>query len=87
MFDDPLVATTPDPPSRDGRGARFVCGLLFGGVMGWCVFVRVLAYQLGLVLALACGSGLAIGWASARFGDRFWYSFGSIFRRVFYRGQ
>ena len=86
MFDDPLVATTPDPPSRDGRGVRFVCGLVFGLVVGWCVFVRLFAFHLNIALILACASGFAIGIASAVFGDRFWFSFSSVFRRVFNRG-
>ena len=86
MFDDPLVATTPDPPSREGRLVRFGCGFVFGLVVGWCVLVRYLAFHIGLILALAVGCAVAVGAASALYGDRFWFSFGSIFRRLFSRG-
>ena len=74
MFDDdPLVATTPDPPTSDGRLLRGGCGLVFGVIMGWCIAIRLLTGHVGIVAAVAVISGVVAAICSARYGDRFWF--------------
>jgi hypothetical protein len=81
--DDPLVATTPDPPTPEGRYVRGGCGLVFGVVMGWCIAIRFLRGDIGIVTVVAVAFGVIAAICSARYGDRFWFSATSAFRSRF----
>ena len=51
---------------------RFVCGALFGLLLGlYFTFVR-LGGRLLLVLGITLSIALAFGLAAVRYGDRFW---------------
>ena len=87
MFDDdPLVATTPDPPTPEGRYVRGGCGLVFGIIMGWCIAIRLLRGHVGIVAIVSITAGLVAAICSARYGDRFWFSVSSAFRGGRFRG-
>jgi hypothetical protein len=61
------------PPKTDWLEfwVRFVCGFLFGGLVGIRLWIEFLDNFGGFVAAdLAVGCGLA----AARYGDKFWYS-------------
>ena len=74
MFDDPLTATTPDPPTAEGRYIRGGCGFLFGIIIAWCLLIRLPGGHLGLVAGLSIAAGLVVAVCSVRYGDRFWFS-------------
>jgi uncharacterized membrane protein len=52
---------------------RFVCGAIAGAVVGLDLFLNAFASSAGLVLGTV-GLILGSGFASARFGDKFWHS-------------
>jgi len=52
---------------------RFVCGALFGAIVGLDFFVSFFGSSGALVLGIV-GLMLGFGFASARYGDKFWYS-------------
>jgi uncharacterized membrane protein YoaK (UPF0700 family) len=56
---------------------RFVCGAIAGALVGLDLFLNSFASSAVLVLGTV-GVILGFGFASARFGDKFWHS---IFRR------
>ena len=74
MLDDPLLATTPDPPTPEGRYLRGGCGFLFGALMAWCLLIRLAGGNLGFVVGASLVAGAAIAACSMRYGDRFWFS-------------
>jgi len=87
MFDDdPLVATTPDPPTPEGRYLRGGCGLVFGIILGWCIAIRLLRGYVGIVAIVALASGIVAAVCSVRYGDRFWFWITSSFGGTRYRG-
>jgi DnaJ-class molecular chaperone len=52
---------------------RFVCGALFGAIVGLDFSLNFFGSSAALVLGIV-GLTLGFGFASARYGDKFWYS-------------
>ncbi len=53
---------------------RFGCGFLFGLIVGFFEFARILySYEsAGFLILLTVTLALAGGWLAIKFGDRFW---------------
>jgi hypothetical protein len=52
---------------------RFVCGALFGSLVGFRLVLSFFEYSIILILAFVAVI-LGFGFAAARYGDRFWHS-------------
>jgi hypothetical protein len=52
---------------------RFVCGALFGAIVSLDLLLNFMEFSAGVVFGIV-GLVLGFAFASARFGDKFWYS-------------
>lgn len=52
---------------------RFVCGALFGAIVGLDLLLNFTEFSAGVVLGMV-GLILVFAFASVRYGDKFWYS-------------
>jgi hypothetical protein len=61
-----------EPPDRLEKGIRFGCGFLFGVCLA--VGAALISLWSGHTVAgSGLLAGLLCGWASLKFGDRFWH--------------
>jgi hypothetical protein len=71
----------PDPePDLLGKGIRFGCGFVFGGVLAFFVALRELAQNLDFFWLIVGGAAVFAGIAAVRFGDSFWHAASRWFR-------
>jgi hypothetical protein len=64
----------PESPDRFERIVRFVCGGLFGLVLGLGLAVGVFEFEdAPEVMSTTIGCALLCAVLAMRFGDRFWY--------------
>jgi hypothetical protein len=65
----------PDRPDKIEFWVRFVCGSLFGALMGvWGVLIHWQSTTGGRPALIIVAVVVLFGFGAARFGDRFWYA-------------
>ena len=79
MSQEPKIEFDAEPDPLETK-VRFVCGVVFGLLMGGVYGLKFEIESLDLFLAFVGAVSVAFGLLAVRYGDQFWYSTFRLFR-------